>query len=464
MGVPGDFNLQLLDHIYHVPGLRWVGNANELNAAYAADGYARVKGGAGCRELSALNGIAGAMTEQVKVIHVVGQTTRDMQVNRKLIHHSIGLDPDHQVFNKAFRVAGAQLWDKENATTEIDRAIRECFIKSGPVTIHFPLDMVDEQVPMSLLDTPIDLTLPEDEASKKATKDAVKAIIEAVSESRSPVVFIDCLVQRHDAVAELNELVDKLGFPIYASNMGKGLVDEHHSKYVGIYNGTVSSPGLSQAFEASDLVLSFGALLCSQTYSGIYIKTLLAALNGAIDTAQLPKVQVPSLPPATLAHDHEGKAITQSWIWGRIAEFNTSGDVLFGETGTAAFSLPDATFPTGDMQPQQPWAQSSRSTTFATTINGNKRGRTVLVTGDGSLQLTVQELGTMISHSTRPIILLINNAGYTIERVIHGAKQSYNDISPWNYSHALRLFGMNEGGGLPVSGARGREVICHVFE
>lgn len=76
--------------------------------------------------------------------------------------------------------------------------------------------------------------------------------------------------------------------------------------------------------------------------------------------------------------------------------------------------------------------------------NGNKRGRTVLVTGDGSLQLTVQELGTMISNNTRPIILLINNAGYTIERVIHGAKQQYNDISPWNYSHALRLFGMNE--------------------
>lgn len=128
--------------------------------------------------------------------------------------------------------------------------------------------MVDEQVPVSLLDTPIDLTLPEDEASKKATKDAVKAIIEAIYESRSPVVFIDCLVQRHDAVAELNELVDKLGFPIYASNMGKGLVDEHHSKYVGVYNGTVSSPGLSQAFEASDLVLSFGALLCDTNSGG----------------------------------------------------------------------------------------------------------------------------------------------------------------------------------------------------
>lgn len=77
-GVPGDFNLNLLDHIYHVDGLEWTGNTNELNAAYAADGYGRVHG-AGCvvtthgvGELSALNGIAGAMTEQVKVIHVVG--------------------------------------------------------------------------------------------------------------------------------------------------------------------------------------------------------------------------------------------------------------------------------------------------------------------------------------------------------------------------------------------------------
>lgn len=47
-GVPGDFNLTLLDHIYDVDGMEWVGNTNELNAAYAADGYARVKDGAGC--------------------------------------------------------------------------------------------------------------------------------------------------------------------------------------------------------------------------------------------------------------------------------------------------------------------------------------------------------------------------------------------------------------------------------
>jgi len=42
-GVPGDFNLTMLDHV-EPAGLNWVGNANELNAAYAADGYSRIKG------------------------------------------------------------------------------------------------------------------------------------------------------------------------------------------------------------------------------------------------------------------------------------------------------------------------------------------------------------------------------------------------------------------------------------
>ncbi|KAL5377123.1 Pyruvate decarboxylase isozyme 2 [Paraphaeosphaeria minitans] len=85
-GVPGEFNLQFLDSIFLTAGLSWVGNQNELNAAYAADGYARVKGVPGCLvtthgvgELSALNGVAGSMAEHVPVVHVVGQTTRAMR-------------------------------------------------------------------------------------------------------------------------------------------------------------------------------------------------------------------------------------------------------------------------------------------------------------------------------------------------------------------------------------------------
>jgi pyruvate decarboxylase len=74
-------------------------------------------------ELSALNGVSGAMSERVKMIHIVGQTTRSMQKNHMMIHHSIGSKPDHQQYNNAsrgLRMAAAELWDIETAPAEID--------------------------------------------------------------------------------------------------------------------------------------------------------------------------------------------------------------------------------------------------------------------------------------------------------------------------------------------------------
>ena len=77
-GVPGDYNLEFLDHIVAHPQLRWVGNANELNAGYAADGYGRLRGMSavvttfGVGELSAANAIAGSYAEHVPVVHIVG--------------------------------------------------------------------------------------------------------------------------------------------------------------------------------------------------------------------------------------------------------------------------------------------------------------------------------------------------------------------------------------------------------
>jgi pyruvate decarboxylase len=262
-GVPGDFNLQFLDSIFHVDGLRWMGNQNELNAAYAADGYARVKGVPGCLvtthgvgELSALNGIAGSMSEHVKVIHVVGQTTKAMQKNHMMIHHSIGNKPDHQMYNKAsagLRYAAAELWDVETAPAEIDRVIRECFLKSGPVYIFLPLDLSSEQVDASLLDTPINTKPDIDEAAQIT---AVKAITEALKEAKQPAILIDAWTQRFGAAEEAQKFVQKLHVPWFSANMGKGVVDEDDEMYVGVWNGEVSTPGLKEVAKAADLVVS----------------------------------------------------------------------------------------------------------------------------------------------------------------------------------------------------------------
>ena len=232
-GVPGDFNLQFLDSIYLTPGLSFVTNQNELNAAYAADGYARIKDTPGCLvtthgvgELSALNGIAGSMSEHVKVVHVVGQTTRAMQKGNMMIHHSIGNKPNHQMYNKAsegLRFAAAELWDVADAPKEIDRVLRECVIKSGPVYIFMPLDLSAEMVDAALLETPINL---EPHVDEKTQDEAVKAITDAVTQAKYPTILVDALVQRFNAAQETAQLVRKLNVPFFSATMGKGVVDE----------------------------------------------------------------------------------------------------------------------------------------------------------------------------------------------------------------------------------------------
>jgi pyruvate decarboxylase/indolepyruvate decarboxylase len=54
--------------------------------------------------------------------------------------------------------------------------------------------------------------------------------------------------------------------------------------------------------------------------------------------------------------------------------------------------------------------------------------------------MTAQELSTILRYDLKPIIFLINNDGYTIERDIHGAKMPYNDIQRWNYHKLPEVF------------------------
>ena len=102
-GVPGDYQLEFLDHIVAHPRIHWVGGANELNAGYAADGYGRLRGMAalvttfGVGELSAANAVAGSYAEHVPVVHIVGAPSKDTQGARRVVHHTLG-DGDFEHF------------------------------------------------------------------------------------------------------------------------------------------------------------------------------------------------------------------------------------------------------------------------------------------------------------------------------------------------------------------------------
>lgn len=82
--------------------------------------------------------------------------------------------------------------------------------------------------------------------------------------------------------------------------------------------------------------------------------------------------------------------------------------------------------------------------------------RVILIVGDGSLQMTVQEISTCIRYGLKPIIFIVNNRGYSIERAIHGAELDYNDINiDWDYQGLLSFFGARE-----ATGVKGTSVRC----
>lgn len=483
-GVPGDFNLSLLDKIYEVPGMRWAGNANELNAAYAADGYARVKGMAalittfGVGELSALNGIAGSYAEHVGVLHIVGVPSISSQAKQLLLHHTLG-NGDFTVFHRmSANISETTAWltDITTAPAEIDRCIRTTYVTQRPVYLGLPANLVDINVPASLLDTPIDLSLKPNDV--EAESEVVEDVLALIRSAKNPVILADACCSRHDVKAETKKLIDITQFPSFVTPMGKGSIDEQNPRFGGVYVGTLSSPEVKEAVESADLILSVGALLSdfntgsfsysyktknivefhsdyikirNATFPGVQMKFALQKLLTKVgDAAKGYKpVPVPAA-PAPNAAVAESTPLRQQWIWNQVGKFLQEGDIVITETGTSAFGINQSHFPNKTYGISQVLWGSIGFTTGATLGAAfaaeeiDPKKRVVLFIGDGSLQLTVQEISTMVRWGLKPYLFVLNNDGYTIERLIHGEKAQYNDIQPWKNLDLLPTFGAKD--------------------
>ncbi|SJM87944.1 Pyruvate decarboxylase [Zygosaccharomyces bailii] len=483
-GVPGDFNLSLLDKIYEVQGLRWAGNANELNAAYAADGYARVKGMAalittfGVGELSALNGIAGSYAEHVGVLHIVGVPSISSQAKQLLLHHTLG-NGDFTVFHRmSANISETTAWltDIRTAPAEIDRCIKVTYVTQRPVYLGLPANLVDQMVPASLLNSPIDLTLKENDP--EAEEEVVDTILELIKNAKNPVILADACCSRHNVKAETRKLIDITQFPSFVTPMGKGSIDEQNPRFGGVYVGTLSSPAVKQAVESADLILSVGALLSdfntgsfsysyktknivefhsdhmkirNATFPGVQMKFVLSNLLRKVPAAI--KGYKPGPVPEAPADNAEVAVSTplkQEWLWRQVGKFLQEGDIVITETGTSAFGINQAHFPDRTYGISQVlWGSigyttgSTLGAAFAAEELDPKK-RVILFIGDGSLQLTVQEISTMVRWGLKPYLFVLNNDGYTIERLIHGEKAQYNDIQPWKNLELLPTFGATD--------------------
>jgi pyruvate decarboxylase len=234
--------------------------------AYAADGYARLKGMSalvttfGVGELSAINGVAGSFSEHVPVVHIVGCPSTVSQKSGMLLHHTLG-NGDFSVFaNMSSQISCevAKLNNPAEIADQIDHAIRECYIKSRPVYIMLPSDMVERKIEGERLRTPIDLSEPENNPEKEDY--VVEVVLRYLYAAKSPIILVDACAIRHRVLPEVHDLLDKSKLPVFVTPMGKGAVNESHPNYGGVYAGEGSHSDVKDRVESSDLILTIGAL------------------------------------------------------------------------------------------------------------------------------------------------------------------------------------------------------------
>ncbi|EBK5167965.1 indolepyruvate decarboxylase [Salmonella enterica] len=461
-GVPGDYNLQFLDHVIDHPTLRWVGCANELNAAYAADGYARMSGAGallttfGVGELSAINGIAGSYAEYVPVLHIVGAPCSAAQQRGELMHHTLG-DGDFRHFyrmSQAISVASAILYE-QNACFEIDRVLGEMLAARRPGYIMLPADVAKK----TAIPPTEALALPVHEAQSGVETAFRYHARQCLMNSRRIALLADFLAGRFGLRPLLQRWMAETPIAHATLLMGKGLFDEQHPNFVGTYSAGASSKEVRQAIEDADRVICVGTRFVDTLTAG-FTQQLPAERTLEIQPYasrigetwfNLPMAQAVSTlrelclecafaPPPTRSTGQPVRIdkgeLTQESFWQTLQQYLKPGDIILVDQGTAAFGAAALSLPDGAEVVVQPlWGSIGYSlpAAFGAQTACPDR-RVILIIGDGAAQLTIQEMGSMLRDGQAPVILLLNNDGYTVERAIHGAAQRYNDIASWNWT------------------------------
>ena len=444
-GVPGDYNFSLLDTLEDYDGIEFINGRNELNAGYAADAYARVKGMSalittfGVGEMSACNAIAGAYSENVPLIHIVGSPKTMMQQEKELAHHTL-MDGDFDVFRKVYEhITGyTAILTPENAAREIPAAIKIAKEKKKPVYLVVAIDLVEKPL-LSLGKTSENMTKTNVDALQSAVKH-IKGMLEHVNKA---VLLVDVKTLRYNLQKPVLQLAERLNVPVASLMQGKSGFDESHPQYIGVYGGAFGSKDVTETVEEADLIIAVGTVwsdvntskgtaklnplkmveiqpdtlkVGEASYMNVKAEEILNALQD-IGYRQNESVGNISFPFDTMVEDPSAPLKATSY-YPRIQQMLKENDIVVTETGTFSYGMSQVRLPKGATYIAQGGWQSIGYATpaaFGACIADRNR-RVLLFTGDGSIQLTAQEISSMLENGCKPIVFVLNNNGYTIEK------------------------------------------------
>jgi indolepyruvate decarboxylase len=469
-GVAGDYVFPVCDAVDSSAKVKWIGCANELNAAYAADGYARVRGAAmlattyGVGELSALNGVMGAKAEKSLVFHIVGMPSYQHQRLGKIAHHTLGDGVFGNFVGLSAQAACCHaVINPQNCVVEMERVIAEAHRNNQPVYIAVPSDYALSSI------MPADVKPLVLQSNAAALQKAIAVIGERLRAAKSVVAFPAFTILRLGLQKQAQKAIEALGCPFTTTLMEKCVIDEGHPQFAGMYAGAISDPKTRQIVDGADLVLDLGGVNLNDITTASYSDQLdasrfitvglndvrigdevIAGVRLADALMELAKLKLPSAPyRGTSPHlapvtGSRSDKITMAALYPRYAAFLRAGDTVVLETGSTSLGLPPMILPDGvRVEAQVLWGSIGWATPAAFGIAlADPERRTILITGEGSHQLTANEIGAMGRFGKNVIVFVLNNDGYLIERALEeNPNWTYNDLAPWKYVDLPKALG-----------------------
>jgi len=458
-GVPGDYILGFYDLLYRSP-LTVIGTCTEMGAGYAADAYARLNGlGAVCITycvggLSVLNAVAQAYAEESPLIVISGSPGINERVRSPFLHHRVKeFDTQLRVFREV-TVCAEVIQDAANAPAQIRRAIAMCQRHKRPVYIELPRD-----IPSQLVKTPTRAKEEPAVSDSKSLREAIEESCSMLRAAKSPVILAGVEMHRFGLQRVLVQLVERTGFPIAATLLGKSVISERHPQYIGIYEGAMGHERVTRKVERADCVLSLGEFMTdinlgiytakldtnriiSATSARISIKyhhfedvLLRDFMEGLLKSPLGPrrKVVQTSQPKPRPFRPQPARPIRVRRFWARINECLDENTVVICDPGDSLFGAADlAIHRRSEFLSPAYYTSMGFAVPAAIGAQINKpKLRPMVFVGDGAFQMTGQELSTVVRCGLNPIIFVLNNKGYTTERLILDGP--FNDIHDWAY-------------------------------
>jgi indolepyruvate decarboxylase len=390
-----------------------------------------------------------------------------------ITHHNLG----DTRYDRYMPISGAAccvtaVLTPDNCIEELERVIREALRQSMPA--YIVISEVNGLMP--IIGTPVQGqplgAIKRQRSDPQELTAAVTAILAKLTAAENPIALVTALTSRYGVSDKAAALITKANLPVALTSYDKGVLDESMPQYLGQYAAQNSQPpNVRDAVEQADLILDIGGVLLTELNTGLWgdaLNTTRAAcihdnwvrigtkvfVNVAIDDVLDGLIAAATPGRAVAAADSEqldlvgaGDEPTSSAnFYPRLQRTLQAGDTLVIETGTSMFHLNGMRLPAGvRSEAQGLWGSIGWATPATLGIAMAKTGgRTWLVTGDGSHQLTLNELAVMGRYGIKPVIFVLNNGLYGIEDVISERGHGYDDIASVRYHLLPAAFGCTD--------------------